>query len=97
MNKIKENKFIVYGTIALTLFMVIAHLNPSIASMIQLGGNKSTIYSPMEIPIGLIIGYYTYIPWAFKNNKIDRLDFDDIEWYKNVYLKKKLKENSITK
>tara|TARA_Y100000768_G_scaffold296954_1_gene230796 strand:+ start:650 stop:862 length:213 start_codon:yes stop_codon:yes gene_type:complete len=40
--------------------------------------------------------YYTYIPWAFKNNKIDKLDFDDIEWYKNVYLKEKLKENSIT-
>ena len=56
LNKIKENKFIVYGTLALTLFMVIAHLNPSLASMIQLGGNKSTIYSPMGIPIGLIIG-----------------------------------------
>ena len=31
--------------------------------------------------------YYTYIPWAFKNNYVDRLDPDDILWYKNVFLK----------
>ena len=33
--------------------------------------------------------YYTYIPWAFKNNQSDRLDPEDIEWYNNVYLKER--------
>tara|TARA_Y100000814_G_scaffold119753_1_gene85775 strand:- start:4106 stop:4294 length:189 start_codon:yes stop_codon:yes gene_type:complete len=33
--------------------------------------------------------YYTYIPWAFKNNQSHRLDPEDIEWYNNVYLKER--------
>ena len=36
--------------------------------------------------------YYTYIPWAFKNNRIDQLDSEDIDWYNNVYLKEKRKD-----
>lgn len=39
--------------------------------------------------------YYTYIPWAFENNHIDRLDPDDIMWYNNVYLKERQKNEYI--
>ncbi len=33
--------------------------------------------------------YNVYIPWCFKNKKIDNLDKDDIKWYYEVYLKEK--------
>ena len=36
--------------------------------------------------------YYTYIPWAFKNNRADKLDPEDIDWYNNIYLKEKQKD-----
>ena len=30
--------------------------------------------------------YNVYIPWCFKNNKINQLDEEDITWYKEEYL-----------
>ena len=35
--------------------------------------------------------YYTYIPWCFKNNYIDKLDRKDVDWYYNDYLPNKNK------
>ena len=37
--------------------------------------------------------YYVHIPWCFKNNKTDKLDQEDIDWYHNEYLKEKKDEN----
>ena len=37
--------------------------------------------------------YYTYIPWAFKNNRTDQLDSEDIDWYNNIYLKEQKTRN----
>ena len=33
--------------------------------------------------------YSSYIPWCFKNNKTDKLDPEDIDWYHNVYKREK--------
>ena len=33
--------------------------------------------------------YSTYIPWCFKNNKLENLDQEDIDWFNDVYSKEK--------